>query len=60
MSGFVPAALHAALFIQPLRAADVGRHMGAPRLNVNEDRLLPDILIPERRIFGDEPAHQRN
>lgn len=58
MRGFVPAALHAALIIQPLRAADVERHMGAPRLNVNEDRLLPDIFVPKVGVFGDEAAHQ--
>ncbi len=40
MSGFIPAALHAALIMQPVRAADVERHMGASRLNVNEDRRV--------------------
>ncbi len=37
MSGFLPAALHAALIMRPVGDADVGGHMGRARLNVNED-----------------------
>ena len=37
MSGFLPAALHAALIMRPCLGADVARHMRAAGLNVNED-----------------------
>jgi hypothetical protein len=44
MSGFLPAALHAALIMRPYGGPDVERHMGATGLNVNEDQSGPDGL----------------
>ncbi len=43
LSGFFPAALHAAPIMRPFGGADVEAHMGAGGLNVNEDRRVNSL-----------------